>query len=443
MLEKVQSKLRHWDIDSRDKVLLAFSGGLDSRCLLEILLSLGYEVEIVHCNFQLRGEASDQDEVFCRELAQVKGIKAHFARFDTTDHALKHGLSTQMAARNLRYDFFAKLHKQAAYRAIFTAHHADDQIETVLFKLARGTGLEAISGIPDRRGIYYRPLLEVYRSELEAYAQQMNLVWREDLSNQVDKYLRNTYRLKLIPYWQKIQANFKEKVLHSSYILKEQSDSLGALLDEKLATYLQKEDDEERLYYSELKNKAYWNQLLFRWLEDKGKWDWAAVNELANRKKGRYTYNEDWLISQDNGFLRISKQSQTVPVDVEIKAQDRSVKLEHLELQIKLIQAEDWQLDPRPENHYLDFDQLQFPLRLRNWREGDHFRPLGMSGKKKVSDYLIDQKTPIQAKARQMVIESTDNIVALLGERIDDRYKVKNSTKTIYFVRLRHTKTSS
>lgn len=443
MHNRIQARLSSWEIDSRDKVLLAFSGGLDSRCLLELLLELGFQPELAHCNFKLRGEAADKDEQFCRDLASSKGLKIHVKSFKTESYAQTEKLSIQMAARELRYRFFASLMESEGYRAVLTAHHADDQIETMLFKLARGSALEGVTGIPAQRGFYHRPLLDIYRSELEDYAQSKNLHWREDLSNQDDKYLRNAYRLHLIPKWENLQANLKGKLLRSSELLKEQNQSLNSLLQEKLEQFLQKSDDEELIEFEKLCDKEYWNQLLFYWLSPKGAWDWAAVQNLAFTKKGRYVICDQWILSREQRFLKLAPLKEASKIEVQIE--DNTGELEGLgfHLEMGLIPKSDWVLDPSPSMHYFDYDKLQFPLQLRNWQEGDRFQPLGMSGKKKVSDYLIDQKISIQAKAAKMVLCSQENIIALLGERIDHRFRVQNSSKTIYFVRLRYTNITS
>lgn len=436
-------KFQTWNIDSRDRLLIAFSGGLDSRVLLELVLELGFQVAIAHCNFKLRGANSDMDEQFCRDLSVSKGIEGHFTSFDTKNYAEKKGLSTQMAARELRYEFFEKLQKELDYKAVLTAHHADDQIETMLFKLARGTALDGVSGIPDSRGIFKRPLLGLYRKELESYAKEHQLTWREDESNQEDKYLRNAYRLQLIPAWERIQSDFKEKALKSGELLKEQNASLKALLSEKLDKHLKKEGEEEHLHYQDLFKQAYWFQLIYFWLEGKGNWDWSAVRNLAFTKKGRYTLTENYILAQDNGFLRLSPKKEYSQVEQFIHATDKLVNGPTFSLEIKKIPSSERQIKPAAENHYFDFEKLEFPLKIRNWQEGDKFQPLGMSGTKKVSDYLIDRKIPRHAKAEKMVLVSNGKIIALLGERIDHKYRVQNSSKTIYFVRLSYTNITS
>lgn len=442
-MQEFIARLKSWDIDSRDKVLVAFSGGLDSRCLLELLCEQGFEPAIAHCNFQLRGEASDEDEQFCADVAESKSLKFHLKRFDTDSFAKQNHLSIQMAARELRYSFFDGLVKEHKYKAVFTAHHADDQIETMLIKLSRGSALNAVAGIPDKRHYFYRPLIDIFRNNLEDYARKKELQWREDASNREDKYLRNAFRLKLIPTWQEIQADFKAKTLISAKLLKEQSQALESLLEEKLAEHIDLEDKQELLHFESLKDRPYFAQLLFHWLQNRGNWDWAAVQNLAFTKKGRYVECEEWILSREPHFLRLSLKQEVLKIDAEIQKQDDRFISKNLHLKLQKVEPTAVDYEAGPEDHFFDFEKLRFPLRIRNWQEGDRFQPLGMSGKKKVSDYLIDQKISIQEKARKMVLISGDDIIAILGERIDHRYRVQNSSKTIYFVRLSYTNITS
>lgn len=436
MLNTLQSNLAKFDIDSRDKVLLALSGGLDSVVLLHALVSLGFEPEVVHCNFKLRGKAADEDEQFCKALARRYNLIFHQRSFATQAYAEEKGLSIQMAARELRYGFFEELDTEYQYRAILTAHHADDQIETVLFKLARGSALAAVAGIREKRQKYLRPLLNLLREELEAFAKDQELQWREDLSNADTKYLRNAYRHKLLPLWQEIQADLKPKILESSRLLREQDTALEELLSEKLNQYLKVEAKVEWLDIEKISGRAYFPQLLYQWLHTKGDWDWKAVNFLYTRKIGRYTENERYLLYHGRQGYELHLKQPTHSVDLEITAETRELDTP-IQADLCYLSHTNFKIDARPEHHYLDADLLKFPLKIRNWQEGDRFQPLGMSGTKKVSDYLIDIKMPLPEKSKQLVLESDGEIVALLGHRIDHRFRITNSTKTIYFVRLK------
>jgi tRNA(Ile)-lysidine synthase len=436
MLQKIEEALRRYDIDSRDRVLLALSGGLDSVALLHALLRLGYQPHLAHCNFKLRGQAADQDQAFCEELARRHNLKIALRQFNTQAYADEKALSTQMAARELRYNFFEALDGQSNYRAILTAHHGDDQIETVLFKLARGSALAAVAGIREQRQKYLRPMLGILREEIEAFARQHEIEWREDASNADTKYLRNAYRHRLLPLWQEIQPDLKTKLLESSRLLREQDLALDSLLEEVLENKLRMENDIEYLDWDTICRKAYFPQLLFKWLAPKGAWDWQAVNQLWEARKGRYTENEAFRLYQGDGHYELRPREEVSKVTKEIKKEDRFLT-EPLAMELRFLSSEELSIDGKPEHHYLDAEKLQFPLILRTWKEGDRFQPLGMSGTKKLSDYWIDQKIAMAEKGKQLVLESGGEIVALIGHRIDHRFRVRNSTKTIYFVRLK------
>jgi len=436
MLETLQAAFAKYDIDSRDKLLLAISGGLDSVVLLQALMDLGFQPELAHCNFGLRGEDSEADALFCQRLAQQHGLAIHTKKCETETYAQKKGLSIQMAARDLRYAFFEELDLLGNYRAILTAHHGDDQLETMIFKLARGSALEAVAGIREKRQKYLRPMLGVLRNQIEAFAQDRNLAWREDASNAETKYLRNAYRHQLIPLWEEIQPDLKSKMLLSSRLLREQSDALDELLEEKLSATLIQEEGWERLNYNSIVDKAWFGQLLYKWLSPKGKWDWPAIQHLWQSRKGRYTENEDFRLYHGESCYELRKQSTEQKVNLVISDGDSQIS-SPIGMEMQVLLRDNVKLDGLREHHFLDYEALEFPLTLRNWRDGDRFQPLGMSGTKKLSDYWIDQKMPMAEKDGQLVLESAGEIVALIGHRIDHRFRVRNSTKTIYFVRLK------
>lgn len=436
MLEIIRNSFKKHQIDSRDRLLLAISGGIDSTALLFALLELGFEPELAHLNFQLRGDASQADEEFCRNLARHYKLKFHLARHDTKAYAEKHKLSLQMAARNLRYAFFESLDEQNNYRAILTAHHADDQLETMIFKLARGSALESIAGIREKRQKFFRPMLGLFRSDIEGFMKERKLPWREDRSNAETKYLRNAYRHRLLPLWEDIQADLKTKMLESGRLLREQSDALNLLLHEKLQEVLRIDSELEFLDYQSVCHKDYFSQLLHYWLAPKGWWDWTAANHLWRSRKGRYLENEDYQLFHTGNSYELRPRKDYPEVSISIEKEQSTLDWPLL-LNFSFHQRTELKIDGRPEHLFIDADALEFPLLLRSWKEGDRFQPLGMSGSKKLSDYWIDIKMPTAEKARQLVLESAGEIVGLMGHRIDHRFRVKNSTKTIYFVRLK------
>lgn len=436
MLEIIEKALAEYDVDSRDKVLLTISGGLDSCVLLQVLLELGYEPHLAHANFKLREEA-DADEQFCRNLARQHGLPFHTEQYDTQRFADENRFSIQMAARELRYDFFERLDQQENYRAILTAHHADDNLETIIFKLARGSALESIAGIRPKRGKILRPMIKVYRQDIHDFAKGRDLPWREDQSNAETKYLRNAYRHRLLPLWEEIQADLKPKMMVSSRLLRMQSEALEALLEEKLSLVLRQEDGVDRFYFDSVLNQAYFLSLLYKWLQPYGEWDWSALQSLWNSKKGRFTENRDYRVYLGESCYELRKQQEVPDLEIQI-SKDQSQHEQHPSFDMAFYKRSEIKIDGKPEHIYLDADLLEFPLTLRNWRAGDRFQPLGMSGSKKLSDYWIDIKLPMAEKAHQYVLEQNGEIIAVLGHRIDHRYRITNSTKTVYFVRLKN-----
>lgn len=431
MIEKLSTALSALGLRKKDAVLIAFSGGLDSTVLSYAMIGLGYTVSLAHCNFQLRGNDAEADAEFCENFAQQKQVPFYLRRCATEKVAGQNKISIQEAARELRYSFFAELQKEHQFKAVLTAHHADDNLETFLINFMRSGGINGLKGIPQKREFYLRPLLGLTRLELEEYADKHNISWREDASNASEKYQRNKYRLKLIPQWKDIEENLIDKAQSSIALLQEQSAAFAELLEEKLHQALQREGEEEILDAGLLKGKSYWPSLLRFWLESKGNWDYASLENLWQSEPDKNISTEKYNLHhhKNHYYLRpITKEKKTTLrlIDVETKT-CAGLKFQKLDLS-------EFPSNPLSSEAYLDFDKLTFPLVLRHWQAGDRFKPLGLSGTKKVSDYLNDIKISGPAKKEQFVLCSGKEIIWVVGSRIDHRYRVTNSTKTIYFV---------
>jgi tRNA(Ile)-lysidine synthase len=332
----------------------------------------------------------------------------------------------------LRYSYFKALQTEHKFSAVLTAHHADDNLETFLINFARSGGLKGLKGIPQKRDFYVRPLLGLTRKELENYATSHKISWREDASNASEKYQRNKYRLKLIPQWKEIEADLLAKASRSLALLQEQNSAFEALLQEMLDAHLDLTGSVETINTKHLRSKAYWPSLLRFWLEDKGPWDYLSLENLWQSENGKSLESENFILSHREGHYFLSPKKEIGDLEShQISIDTRnSAKLEFQKLA-----PENYPEVPSSQNALLDFDKLSFPLLLRPWQAGDRFKPLGLSGSKKVSDYLNDIKISGPAKKEQYVLCSGDDIVWLVGNRIDHRYRVTNSTKTIYFVR--------
>jgi tRNA(Ile)-lysidine synthase len=432
MIEKLAVTLKELGLTKNDSLLVAFSGGLDSTVLSHALIALGFPLSLVHVNFQLRGEASEGDAKFCENFALQRQVPFYLRRCNTEKFAQEKKLSIQEAARELRYSYFKALQTEHKFSAVLTAHHADDNLETFLINFARSGGLKGLKGIPQKRDFYVRPLLGLTRKELENYATSHKISWREDASNASEKYQRNKYRLKLIPQWKEIEADLLAKASRSLALLQEQNSAFEALLQEMLDAHLDLTGSVETLNTKHLRSKAYWPSLLRFWLEDKGPWDYLSLENLWQSENGKSLESENFILSHREGHYFLSPKKEIGDLEShQISIDTRnSAKLEFQKLA-----PENYPEVPSSQNALLDFDKLSFPLLLRPWQAGDRFKPLGLSGSKKVSDYLNDIKISGPAKKEQYVLCSGDDIVWLVGNRIDHRYRVTNSTKTIYFVR--------
>jgi tRNA(Ile)-lysidine synthase len=431
MIEKLASVLQENGIRKTDSLLIAFSGGMDSNVLCRALQDLGYSLSLAHVNFQLRGEESAEDANFCRNFAEKNALPYFQKDCETEEFAQKQKLSIQEAARTLRYDFFRDLQKEFNFKAVLTGHHADDNLETFLINFTRSGGFKGLKGIPLKRQFYLRPMLAISRKELKNYAIRKSISWREDASNKSLKYQRNKYRLELIPKWLEIEHDLIKKASHSIALLKEQNSAFQTLLQEKLEQHREITASEEILKTAALKEKAYWSSILRFWLEEKGNWDYPSLENLWRRETGTTLENKDFSLFTENGNYHLSRKDnkyfhETFEIELHTKA--------FAGLSFSKIDAREFPLSPDPRLAFLDFDKLTFPLYLRPWKAGDRFKPLGLSGTKKVSDYLNDIKISGPAKKKQLVLCSGTDIICLVGSRIDHRYRVTNSTKTIYFV---------
>lgn len=415
-------------------LLLALSGGLDSMVLLDLLVQADKKPALAHVNFQLRGAQSEADQQLVEEIARQHGLILHLHRADARQYAQKERCSVQEAARRLRYDFFAELMQEAQIDILLTAHHLDDDMETSLLFWSRGSGIRGLSGIPQRANCQ-RPLLQTPKKALLAYAQERGLSWREDASNAQTDYLRNRLRHDVLPALGAQLNNWPGGVQTSLAQLKKDRANLEALLQERLEEELQKTGGLEILDLKKLHQRPYFQALLHHWLKERAAFDWEALAQLDLKENGQRFDQASWCLRHDRGRLLFWRQTENRLTRVSIQQDQQSIA-EPLSLSFSKQAAASTELLAQEDMAQLDFDQLQFPLTLRPWRAGDHFQPLGMQGEKKLSDFLIDLKLSPLEKERQYVLCSGETIVWVLGRRIHHRYRLNNSTKTVYFVRI-------
>ena len=445
MLEQFQSYINRCNlIVEGEKVVLALSGGIDSMVLADLLLKSKVEFVAAHCNFHLRGEESDGDDWFVRKFAEKRGIQCYVKHFETEKYAAKYGISIEMAARDLRYAWFEQLRQELGYDKIAVAHHADDQAETFFINLLRGAGLNGLKGMKPQNGVIIRPLLWASREQIRKYAVENHIVWREDHTNAESVYLRNKIRNQLLPVFDELQPDARQGLYKSLEHLASENELYRALLKEKLAQIVERDGDVQRLPYSKIikaevpelvEGPTYSFQLLFEWLRqfgfntDQCHFIYDALGSGVGNQYCSATHR--LVIGRDELQLFEIKEDSNDEIQIEIGEEEILFPI-HLCFS-KLVKAEDFLIDKSHNVAQLDFDKLKFPLTLRHWRHGDRFHPLGMKGSKLMSDFFVDQKfMEYQKQNVWLLVSAEGDILWVVGYRIDERYKVTISTKTIF-----------
>ncbi len=430
---------KHALVEKEDRVLIAVSGGVDSMVLAELFQQAGFDFGIAHCNFQLRGDESEEDERLVEGWAARQGVSFHSKSFNTQEYAKTNGISTQMAARDLRYDWFKDLSASNNYTKLATAHHADDNVETLLLNLIRGTSIAGLRGILPKSNELIRPLLWARRHQIEDFANQEGVVWREDSSNSSEEYKRNFVRRRVMPLLSELNVSYIKTVTKSMSKLAEVEGIFRNYVDSlKLNLVKQIEPGLFSIRINELESNSVGPHILESVLEDFGfNYDQCAtILKGMNGMSGTQIRSKDFVMTIDREYLFINSESSELNQVLEIS--ETCQRIEHFhEFQFESL---DYGVDLNQGESmaHLDKDKLSFPLTLRKWNEGDRFIPLGMNGKKKVSDFMIDSKIPLNLKNRQEVILSGNDIVWLVGLRIDDRYKVTDQTTTIYRISIQN-----
>ena len=416
--------------DKGDKVLLAVSGGVDSVVLVRLFKEAGFNFAIAHCNFQLRGSESDGDEAFVRELARSSNVSCFVRSFDTKNYAVMHGVSTQMAARDLRYAWFADLIAEHGIKYIATAHHLDDSLETVLFNLAKGTGISGVRGILPKQNNLIRPLLFASKEGILSYAGNNDLQWREDSSNESTKYSRNLIRHEVVPVLKKINPSLISTFMQTRQRLEDAEKVLMEKVDQVRSEGLSFQGED--VYVPKEAIAGQPAAVVEELLKPYG-FNWQQVREVLSGLEGlagKVFLSGSHQLNIDRSHLIISPLKGEVGEEY-IESHEEHAGNEVIKL--RCYQSDDINHLLRKKNEAsVDFDRLNFPLKLRKWKEGDVFCPLGMRGKKKVSDFMIDEKIPLNLKERVCVIESAGEVVWVVGHRVDDRFKVRPDTKRIF-----------
>jgi tRNA(Ile)-lysidine synthase len=414
------------------KLLLAVSGGLDSMVMLHLMQSVSNDVSVAHANFSLRGLESDGDEIFVRTYCQQHHIPVFVKKFETEVFANKHKLSIQQAARQLRYEWFEELCQREGFDFVLTAHHLDDQLETFLIHLVRGTGLQGLTGIPEQQGNILRPLLTFSRKELEAFAQEQLISWREDSSNQETYYLRNKLRKSVVPLLKELNPSFLDGFHHTLQHLKQSQYLADVAADEawKSVTELKKGSISFDLKkWAVLPNpEAY----LHAWFSSYGFTAWDDILHLAqNAPSGKIIYSPNYRLLKNRQQL-ILEPILPQPKQFQIESLD-AVDGECPLIWEKVTSFSECDQD----SIVVDADALKFPLILRRWQEGDYFYPFGMQGKKKLSKFFKDEKIPVFEKEKIWLLCSENKIIWVVGYRVDRRFQVSENTQNLLKFRIK------
>jgi len=429
MIDKVKNFIEKQELLApEDPVLVAVSGGVDSMVLAHVLKKLDYKLSVAHMNFQLRGQDSDDDENF---VAHWCG--QHNVPFFTRKVHQKDQESVQLWARNERYQWFEQLREKESFTCLATAHHLDDSLETVLYNLTKGTGISGLIGIPIRNGWIVRPLMACTKAEIEVFAQAEGVFWREDSSNAEDKYLRNKLRNQVIPVLTEINPALTDTFGQTLERIRDVKEVFGRRVEEIKAQHLKAESEQFYLDLRWLETEPGAATLLFEILKP---YDlpFEQVKQLINAETtGKVVQNEAYLFNKDRGGLWVVPQTTQQEIWID---KPGNFRWQSYEVMVEEVEDEGCVITDSENTAVLDAEKVQFPICLRSWKEGDAFRPLGMKGKKKLSDFMIDAKIPLSLKNKVPIFETKGAICWVGGHQIDDRFKWTEDTKKVLRIKL-------
>lgn len=435
------------------RYLVALSGGADSVALLLAMHALHYDVECVHCNFHLRGEESDRDEHFCADLCRRLGVEFHLVHFDTRAYADLHKVSIEMAARELRYRYFEQLRRDLHADDICVAHHRDDQLETVLINLLRGTGIHGLTGMAPRRDHIVRPLLCVGRTDIEAYLAELGQPYVTDSTNLVDDVVRNKLRLDIIPLLRQINPSVAQSVTKTALRLAEAERVVDHVLakgadevmtDCNIIDHSPSADAPHsksfRIHLGKLRSQPSPEMLLFSMLQPLGftPSQIEQIHASLDAPTGKEWHSASHQALLDRGTLLVEPSLPTLPRPLRIPEEGVYVCGENQRLRVSVKACDDdFHVLKSKDAACLDAEMVRFPLQMRVAEPGDRFVPFGMKGTKLVSDYLTDHKFSLFAKRRQrVVVDAEGRIVWLVGERPDNRFRILPDTRQCLLLRM-------
>ncbi|MDG2138812.1 MAG: tRNA lysidine(34) synthetase TilS [Flavobacteriales bacterium] len=415
------------------KIVLAISGGIDSICLADLLIRSGYNIEFAHCNFNLRGKESDEDLAFVQQLATKYTVPFHTTSFSTNQYATEEKISLQMAAREQRYAWLEKIRKNISADYIAVAHNYDDNIETFLINIIRGTGIKGMLGINNKNKYVVRPLIFATRDMIVNYVNKYSLEYREDSSNISDKYLRNNIRHNLVPLLKEMNPSISKTISREIDIL----DKVYYIYKNSIQSDLDRIITKHKAGFKILKNhlaalsppEVYIYEVFHKY----GFNDIESIAKAINKGSGLRFFSSSHQLLIDREYLFLE------PIDDSIQEScciEKNIACIDAPLKMQFAISDLLSYDSNQDIAYLDKDKLIFPLKIRKWEDGDKFIPLGMDSFKKISDFFIDIKLDVFSKEKVFILCSGKDIVWIIGYRIDDRYKITSKTKKTYIATL-------
>ena len=436
--------IAHNLFSEKERLLIAVSGGLDSVVLCALCKQAGYDFEMAHCNFQLRANESDGDEALVNTLAAQYQVNVWVKKFDTEVYAANHKLNIQLAARELRYQWFEELlaaDKNKPLQYLLTAHHANDNIETLLINFFKGTGINGLQAIEMKKaGLSkktIRPLLFAKKEDLLLFAQKNNLVWREDASNATDKYTRNYFRNQIIPSIEKVFPQVEDNLINNISRFKDIETLYLQSINLAKKKLIEVKGNEWFIPVLKLQKTPAVSTVLYEIIKEIGfhSAQIPAVLKLLTAASGKYISSSSHRILRNRNWLIISPHDAYIAAPILVESADAVIEYAGNKLQFEW-QPSVQKIKEDTNLAYINFAEIKFPLLLRKWKQGDYFYPLGMNKKKKLSRFFVDQKLSLLQKEKVWVIESDKKIIWVVGYRIDNRFKIKDATKEHLFITL-------
>jgi len=431
------------------KLLIAISGGIDSVVLTYLIYKLKFSISLAHCNFSLRGKESNKDEQFVKDLGGKLQITTFTTKFETTKYATEKGISTQMAARDLRYHWFQQIVKENKIDYVLTAHQKDDVIETFLINLTRGTGLDGLTGIPEINGNIVRPMLSFSRKDILVYATRKKLAWREDQTNSSIKYVRNKIRHKIVPVLKELNPSLLETFQNTLENLKGSQQIVKDCIQNVQQKVMTTHNNEMHFDIAELKKLSNPKVYLYEFLKEYNFTEWDDITNLLDAQSGKHLFskthrllkNRETLIlseismneTAEEFHFEIEENTNEISKPISLKFETTNIPFETKNHQNKILEA---LLFDDTNTISIDYDKVKFPLTIRKKEKGDYFFPIGLNGKKKLSKYFKDEKLSLLEKENTWLLCSKSDIVWVIGKRLDDRFKVTKYSSKILKIKL-------